>query len=311
MISKTPDMVGRTGSVDLADITFSAKIDFVTIKTDGRVALPELQGKPKWSRQNHYKSLTVHDATPEDLGVLQASIGNARVLELEVAVDLQPRPAVCGTDRVRLLEAVMVDLFASELDPSDAKGMRNQFRAFYRRSGNFGKVHPFNLRLPRPTDQQLHGGRDDECQVKCYLKRTDQKSALAANDWRSRVEVRLSGQGLERRAVREIGDLFGFRFRKQLMPFFSHVKGSTRRRSLGKLAKKWQEPINQLRDRLDRAVFERHGVGALKDYKVPAKAVRLRRDTAVNNRIGQALTRLERQFRRQNIRAFSRKPDSS
>jgi hypothetical protein len=296
---------GRNGQIDLAKVMFSASIDYVKVETPGRVALPPLDGSAKFSRQEHYRVLTVHDASGADVATLAGALGDVRIIELEVAVDVVPRPWVRGSERLQLLENTMLDLFASGLDPSEAQGMVNQFRAFYRRLEEGYQIGPFNLRLPKPTDQQLHGGRQDDCQVKAYLKRTDQRKALHPDEWVSRVEVRLSGRGLTSRNVHVISDLLGFRFRKQLMPFFTHVKGTRRRKRVTKITGKLQQVSDQWHDRQDQDVFRRHGVGAFKDGgKVPPDRVCLRRDVDVNNRIGQALTRLERQLRSEKIRAF-------
>jgi hypothetical protein len=307
LTTKASAAAGRTGRVNLGAVTFSASIDFVSIEVSGRTSLPALTGKPNFSRREHYRVLTVQQATAEDVVKLDGLFGCARLLELEVAVDVSPRPRMQGKERLQLLEDTVIDLFASELDPSRARGMRNQFRAFYRRLENGYIIRPFNLKLPIPTDQQLHGGRDDDCQVKVYLKRTDQKKQLREADWVARVEVRLSGDGLESRNLSVIHDMFGFRFRKQLMPFFTHVRGSRRRKRVTKvqMPRNMRDGIDRWRNSQDREVFKRHGVGALQGHKVLAKDVRLLRDTPVNNRVGQALLRLERQFRGRNIRAFS------
>ncbi|NNU43573.1 hypothetical protein [Ramlibacter montanisoli] len=67
---------GDAGPINLSDLTFRAKIDFVTVRTPGKVQLRKLLGKPRWARSEHYKKLTIHDAAPEDVRVLVQDLAN-------------------------------------------------------------------------------------------------------------------------------------------------------------------------------------------------------------------------------------------
>lgn len=298
----------QSSEIDLSMLLFSAKIDYVTLQTSGKSKLPALSGKACWSPRLHYKALSIHDPTPADLIALKSALGPAIVLELEVAVDIRARPRVGLDDRLPLLRKIMTQVFAMRLDPSRAKGIRNEFRAFYRRLNSGYIVRPFNMRPPKPSDQLLYGGRSDDCQVKCYLKVIDQGKALKSKDHAARVEVRLSGQGLSLRGIQVLDDLGGFKFRKILMPFFSHIEGTERRKRLGKLSTEMRKGINAYRNKGDRELWSESGVGAFKNGgKGDASNVRLVRDAKINDRIGQALHRLEQQYAQMKFVCFEAK----
>lgn len=298
-----------TASINLDDVMFSAKVDFVTLRTLGRIELPKLTGKPKWARREQYKRLTIHDPTPQDLALVASILGPVPVLELEVAVDIRVRPGIAPPDRLALLKRIMVDMFAMQLDPRRGREMTSQFRAFYSWLESGSKVRPFNLRLPPTGAQQLHGGRRDPAQVKAYLKVMDQGCALHPDQWVARVEVRLSGLGLTTHGLDSIAYIPGFRFRKLLMPYFTHVKGTQRSKRSKTLRGPLLETTNAYHHREDVKHWDRSGVGAF----VPggprqSDKIRLLRNVAVNGRIGQALLRLERQFR---VREFVRLADEN
>jgi hypothetical protein len=285
------------GDLKPDDFLLSAKIDFVTIRTTEKVRLPALEGTAIWPKNLNGTVLTVHDATAGDVHALQAFFGSAPLMELEVAVDFRPRPFIPTVDRVPLLQAVFLRQFACELEPSKGEGMVNQFRAFYRRLGPVGINGPFNLRLPLSSDQLLYGGRDDPAQVKCYLKGIDQGKALAASDIVARVEVRLS-DALPLHHLGCLEDLLGFKFRKSLAPYFRMVSG-TKRHKRTKITGDLRTLMHDLLDRQDNGLWQQTGVGNfVQNGKGRADRVRLIRNCVINDRIGQALHRLEKQFGR-------------
>lgn len=286
--------------VDLEMLTFSAKIDYITIYTPGKVKLPALNGKATWPQKFHGNRLTVHDASPEDINTLIKTFGSARLIELEVAIDVKPRKNVPDAAGDSLLRSVIVDLFARGLEPSAGICMRTEFRAFYRRLESGYIVRPFNKGLPRATDQQLHGGRDDAVQVKVYWKRRDQGVILAPEKQVARVEVRLGALGLDAHDLATLVSLKQFRFRKCLMPYFSHIRGTSRpARSKCEASKPLLTVLRNKQHEIDREHWPQVGVGAfLPGGKRHGEGIRLLRNTKVNNRIGQALTRLQKQLRK-------------
>ena len=172
--------------------------------------------------------------------------------------------------------------------------MSNQFRAFYRHIGPASFLRPFNRALPRATDQQLHGGRTDAAQVKAYFKTRDQGVLLAPHLQVARVEVRLGSEGLRGHKLVALTDMAGFGFRKRLMPYFRHVIGSIRPVRPASKSVSMLTLLDGKNHEYDLEEFQRSGVGAfLAGGKRAGQKVRLLRDTSVNNRIGQALGRLE------------------
>ncbi|MCB2029189.1 MAG: hypothetical protein KDH18_11205, partial [Rhodoferax sp.] len=148
------DQIGEK-ALDLGSVRFTGKIDYVTVQTAGRTALPSLKGRAVWPKSHGGRRLTIHDAVRGDVDAIVATLGNLRLVEFEIAIDVRPAPHVPESCRRQLLEQVMVDIFARGLDPSAGQGMSSAFRAFYRRLDKGYVVQPFNIALPRPTDQQL------------------------------------------------------------------------------------------------------------------------------------------------------------
>ena len=106
----------------------------------------------------------------------------------------------------------------------------------------------------------LLGARQDRVQVKCYLKQRDQNQPLKDIEAAARLEVRLAQEELKLLGVPTLICIQQFSWRKSLMPYFRHCV-----------------PVSK--DRSGDGAFER------------------RCDTEINDRIGQALMRLERRFR--------------
>jgi hypothetical protein len=286
-------------SVLMPGLIYSAKIDYITLETPCKLQLPGLMGKAKWPPQHHYRRLTIHDAQFSDLIAMESLYGPIRLLELEIAVDIRPVASLGLKERQSLAERLMVDQLAKQLEPSDGAGMKDHARTFYRRLASGYKVAPFNMRLPCPTDQQLYGWRNDDVQVKAYWKKVDQREKLAPDQHVVRVEVRLSPAGLNLHGLETTADLQNFRFRKSLMPYFRHVQGVRTPKS--KTASAMLKLLRDKSSEFDQSHFNAVGVGAfLKGGRRSDQNVLWVRNTGVNNRIGQALMRLERQFSEKN-----------
>lgn len=284
------------GGIDLANLKLRAKVDFVTLRIPRKVRLPKLLGSAKWPRSARGKVLTIHDLDAADVPLVVGAVGDLQIAEIEIAVDIRPAAELSEIERRGLLERVMVDVFARHLDPSAGIGMTNEFRAFYRPHDRGYTVGPFNMRLPDPYDQQLHGRRGDDAQVKAYLKQRDQLLELPPARHCARVEVRLAGQVLQAHGLLRLSDLSGFRFRTALMPYFRHVDDVDRRP--GRRRSPGADLIRQAHQHIDRQHFKKVGVGAFTGGGRRASlAARLRRAAGANHRIGQALGRLEERFR--------------
>jgi hypothetical protein len=292
----TPNTAQRKRFAQAKDVTLKAHVDFVTVETPCRITLPRFDGKLKWPKAECSACFTLHDPSERDLVVLAREFGDLRIAEIEVFVDFKPRPSLRGTAGSKVIETIMVDVFASCLAPSRAAGVSERFRAYYRHiEEGRGKVHPFNFKLPLPTDQQLNGGRCDGVQVKAYYKRTDNHRRLDERQHVARLEVAFRGLGPANNDLATCKELLGFRFRKQLMPLFRHVRAASVRRP-----KRAHPALNAVYDHVDREHanrFARMGCGPfVVGGDVNPEKVRLLRHTEVNNRIGQALLRLEQRI---------------
>ena len=156
-----------------------------------------------------------------------------------------------------LLRRVMVDVFGRRLCPS-ASSLRGLPRRAYR--PRLKRVIMLKSSPCRWEDQMLLGARQDRVQVKCYLKQRDQNQPLKDIEAAARLEVRLAQEELKLLGVPTLICIQQFSWRKSLMPYFRHCV-----------------PVSK--DRSGDGAFER------------------RCDTEINDRIGQALMRLERRFR--------------
>ena len=277
------------------DFLMSAKIDYLTIRTENKVGLPLLDGHAIWPRGSNGKKLSIHDPSARDVSALVLAFPEAELTELEIAVDFRPRPGIPAAQQAAILKTKMRAI-AFQLEPSDGPGMENTFRAFYKRVGPRAVTAPFNLFVPRNFDELLYGGRDDKAQVKAYLKKTDQGKALKATDHVARIEVRLSG-ALPSHGLPLLSSLPEFRFRVSLAPYFRMILGTKRNLRGRKLTGPLRQTMNDYFDVHDKALWARSGVGNfLPGGRGAEERVRLLRDQALNDRVGQALQRLERKF---------------
>lgn len=174
----------------------------------------------------------------------------------------------------KLLGKVMVDVFGRRLCPSAAALLGVPRRAY---RPHHKRVITLKNSPCMPDDQLLIGARHDQVQVKCYLKRSDQLIRLSDQDAVARVEVRLGKSELTTLGLVTLICVHGFQWRSMLSPYFRHR-------------------VPQTKDKLD-------GERSVRKCEV-----------ALNNRIGQALTRLEHKFRTdydwerlEDVRLYSRK----
>jgi hypothetical protein len=269
------------GGINLADLLFTAKIDYAKFQSarNGKIQLPTLYGRVYWAASEHYGSFTVHDPTSEDICAL-AKLA-LPLLELEVAVDVRPRPHIPLHEREALFGAWMTNL-ARQLKPGPASKIK-AFRGFYRAGAASPK--PFNMRLPDPGDQLLYGHKTDPCQTKAYWKLRNDNEDLSLERQVCRVEARLGTDWLRSHGVVTAGDLASFNFRRRLLPFFSHVE------QVKTKTNQTQGGSRQIPDPL--AEWKTVGVGAfLTGGRAAGADVRFVRNRPVNIRIGQALHRL-------------------
>lgn len=280
--------------LDLSGYRFTASIDYVTLKGLNKVALPPLDGKAKWPRSAPNK-LTVQEPSPADVSTLAEAFPSTFIDELEICIDVRTAQRMQAEEQDKALKAFKAEFVAKRLKPSFVAGTNSGFRGAY--DPFLKKTIPYNLRVPGAEQQLLNGHRKDAEQVKCYYKRTDHGKALPVEQHCIRIEIRLGISGLDRHGLLTLPDLLAFRFRRSLMRYFTHVHGSRHRKSSTRKGTPLLHLMRARQDADDRPHWERVGVGAfLSGGKRQKSNLIFIRDTALNNRIGQALGRLERSF---------------
>jgi hypothetical protein len=283
-----------TQPLNLSDFKFTAGIDYVTFHGLTKGPLPSLDGKAIWPRR-YPGRLTIHDATANDVRVLSELFPKGLIAELEVRVDIRTAKQLPEELQKNALCAFKSEFVAKCLCPKFGEGTNSGFRGAY--DHRINKTIPYNHRVPTADQQLLMGHRNDGVQVKSYYKRYDQKKSLSVNQHCIRVEVRLGMDGLGHHGLLTARDLCRFKLRKQLMRYFTHVSGSRAR----KVRKARRTPLLELlhatMDRIDAPHWKRVGVGAfLPGGKRHRANIIFIRATDVNDRIGQALGRLEAKF---------------
>lgn len=290
----------------LDQFRFTAKIDYLSVKGLAKRPLPDLDGKAKWPRSTPGK-LTVQDCSAADLHKLAELLPTAVIDEVEVSVDVRTARELPQDLQDQALRAFKSEYVAKRLKPTFNEGTNSGFRGAY--DPDHKRLCPFNRRVPKGKEQLLYGHRNDGAQVKCYYKKTDNGRDLQRQERSVRVEVRLGQQGLDQHGVLHLTDLTVFKFRKQLMPYFTHVHGSRHRRVRQAKTKPLLAVLQGKQDQIDQAHWEKVGVGSFqRGGKREAAALVLKRDIELNNRIGQALGRLERSF---SVKKFVREQESS
>ena len=287
-----------TPEPNLHNLEFSAKVDYVTIETAGKRALPKLIGRPHWVASEHYKKLSVHDLAPEDLQSLSLIFPDGRISEIEVAIDARVSSKVDDRAvRAKCLESYYAWV-ATHLYPYHAPHMSSRTSAY---DPADGKLKPFNFRVPSPSEQLLYGFRNDAAQVKVYRKTVDNHIALTAMQESVRIEVRAGQQVCQELGLHNLRNLHGFAFRSLLSAYFwMAASAAPRHRRLSKV------PIqNVVRDYRRKAIqreasaaWERSGVqGAI---VVPGMHImRIKPHRLANQRFGKALQRLQERFSRE------------
>lgn len=284
----------------LAAVRLSAKIDYITLTTEHRLTKCQLRafaGKAIHPKSLLGAALTVHDPVREDIERATQLFPNSALTEVEIAIDFRFPAAACSAEHLANLAVLKTELLAKCLKPSLPSPSQGGFRGTYTKLEVGYSLTPFNARVPGPSEQLLYGRRKHPAQTKVYLKRRDQGQELAPKDQCVRMEVRLSGTKLVDHNLFKPADLLGFRYRRELMQYLRHFQGTAmRRKRKGALSPVIEQGHRSI-ERHHRDFWDRYGVGAFVEGGIASTTkARLVRFKAMNDRIGQALTRLERQF---------------
>ncbi len=284
----------KTTPYGLEQFRFSAKVDYLSLKGLTKQPLPDLDGKAKWPKSTPGK-LTVQDCSATDVHKLAVLFPTTLLDELEVCVDVRTAQNLPHDLQEQKLQSFKSEFVAKRLKPTFIEGTNGGFRGAY--DPQQKQPFPFNRRVPKAGEQLLYGHRNDGAQVKCYYKKTDNGRDLQRQDHSIRLEVRLGQLGLDQHGVLNLTDLTLFKFRKQLMPYFTHVHGSRHRRVRQAKTKPLLAVLHGKQDQIDQSHWETVGVGSFqRGGKRETAALVLKRDIGLNDRIGQALGRLEKSF---------------
>jgi hypothetical protein len=291
-------------NTSLSNVRFSPKIDYFTISTTHRVSRAQIdrfEGKAIYPRSMANTALTIHDPTKSDIELAASYYPHSSLTEVEIAIDIRPRSASTQEEHLCALTEIKSEWIAKCLTPALPAPSQGGFRAAYLPLGSHGYPQRFNSRVPGLSEQLLYVHRTHPIQVKVYHKHLDQRKALSRDERSIRLEVRLSGEGLRRHGLDQPLDLLGFPYRKALMPYLRHAKGVELRE---RRARPPSEVIALARKTIERHHadrWERYGVGAFEEGGCSDHSdVKRRRFTEMNDRLGQALTRLEQTLRNEN-----------
>jgi len=284
----------------LSDLIFSAKIDYLSLACVRPQEKLRTSGRIVWPPSHQGRQLTIHDPTTADLAQLACLHPEGKIAELEVSVDISPKNSPNEQEHLDALQRIKSEYVAKGLLPKFVRGTNSGFRGAYQPCEDGGyKLLPFNLRVPGAKEQLLYGHRNDGVQVKVYIKGSDNRRALPAMEHRVRLEVRLGQEGLLHHGLEHAIDLQNFKFRSKLMPYFQHVH-DTRPRKWAWTRGEVKSLITHMDEwvaRRDQPHWESIGVGAfLRGGKRERAGIQFFRHLAVNDRIGQALHRLQANF---------------
>lgn len=298
-------------------LTCKAGIDYLSLWYQGKVRL-NIANTHNWTRVDKYGSwwrLTVQNPTQETVHYLMQKLGNPRVGELEISVDLWPLKSIVRDD----IEALLLSTFkacACRFRPEDASpwgcGVRGGLNA-----ANV-PPEPFHCRVPGADETLIYAHRGDWLQSKLYYKRTDERRALPLADHRIRIELTLRRYGVQHFGLEFLENLLDYPYRRRFAKHFCIIK-AVRVRGAKRLSARTFEKKNRKIQRAWNEVgigkFAVHpdlppqtGLFATKQITDRAKKqiafkhyVRVR-DQVSNAKIGDALKQLQRQMACRKIR---------
>lgn len=293
-----------------------AKIDYLTLAPHTRAsALPALQGslevvRPSRKNGRNWK-ITVHDPARSDVVALQAAMGNAFVMALEIAVDLVPKHELDDAQFLQVLEQTF-SAVAARFRPEDQALWDHGQRGAVKERG--GKVEPLERRLVEAGEEVIYGGRGEFMQAKLYHKTLDHGAELGLRHQSVRLEITLRRWACHELGIDHVGQLLGYPFRKRFATHFRMIDrpelraskklsiGERNRRTkrmnrawstagVGKFAVGDRPRAESLKSALTRVRARERAQLSVDEYK-------LIRDIKANAKIGNALINLERKMAR-------------
>lgn len=297
-----------------SDVHISAKVDFVKLFSPNLNGIKRIKGKLQIGRdfrngRTGYR-ITIHDLLPSDLELYKDQLHDAEIIELEIAIDFKPRSSLTKAEFDRELELWRVWLIM-HVYPWDAHGIQKAHRLTRAKNSKdktpvteatFGGIN-HQERLPDYNQTFYLGHRDDKwadpripnsAHMKIYGKRFDQNDDLTFKKWSARIEVTLKENSCQLLSLKHLNDLKGFNFRKALSGYFRMI-------DIDKVAlppAKTTHPLigimRSFSEKFLRHVITNVGAYALKYRKIVTYRDS---DTIANERIGDALANLGKQFK--------------
>lgn len=279
------------GPIPLADLQFSAKLDFLT--TDARAKQVRLRDARAHTAHGH---CSVHDPSVADVLALTAVAPALPLHALEVSIDIRPATTVAESQVRLVLPALAHDFVRRHLYP-----VAGFIDPSYRASViGEGKPMPFNRRHAG-KGATLYYGQRSIAQVRAYEKLKDHGAELPLREQSARVEVTLKAPVLQQMGLVTVGDLLGFDYRKHLSRAFTFVTSAERQSRPGhEAALNAAQKLSNEAKQAD--AWANYGVGAfLPGGDFGSGTVRFRRHVTINARVGMALSHLTQRFRLTNV----------
>jgi hypothetical protein len=291
----------------------TACFDYVKVICPIKYPLPPLRCSYDWvllKSDRTIWTLTLHDPCKADIELVAHTLMNPMMWEMELSLDLRPKPNVCIAEYKQLLEATHRSV-AGRYRPEDSSLWHHGTRGAVTERGK--QPVPFHTRFPAATAQLIYGRKIDWMQAKVYLKNWDLHAALPTEEHSVRLELRLGREALQQFRLNELADLVGFSFRKTFTAHFRFIERPEIRSCRGQSAKEYLA----LEKKMKRA-WATAGVGKfapntsvvkanswpndLKKIAQQAKKqlayqdYRLRRDQKSNAKVGAALQLLDKRM---------------
>jgi len=165
--------------------------------------------------------LTIHDPKPQDFVLVEKAYPTAQFNEVEVFFDLTPKRPATSTVRETMLHEIQQWLI-SHLYPWRGVGLQVATRVSEGRRHSEPVFNDTVERRPTPKESMYFGHSSpiyadptlpNFAYLRLYIKKTDNKSSLLPEKWRTRVEVNLNSGGCKHYGLTTPTSIYSFNFR--------------------------------------------------------------------------------------------------
>lgn len=296
----------------LEHLRVHALIDYVKVhcEVNYSAVVPETD-RLKWMHraQNDDWIVTLQEPDPAGLRRLGSNLLDPLVFGLEISVDFWPVKTVTGKLRHELLEQTYTAL-AARFRPEERLLYGAGFKGAI--SDAVPKPTPFHMRIGKPTEELVYGHREEGQNAKLYLKNRDGGAPLPPKQHRVRMEITLKRWECMTFEIDRLSDLGKGRLRRHAAQVFRIID----RPDIRHPGKRSERDRSELESAMT-AHWNQAGVGAFDAGALPpdsslkakqaaayrkvkllsATDYRLRRHTAANTAIGDALRNLDRRMK--------------